>query len=90
MYHISKYILDRSVVDAFKRLLVIAIEVIIVAIIVNVIPSIEVTSYFTLVGQAIIVAVISFVIVITINCIVYKDNVKNVIGIAKNVLKKGK
>ena len=26
----------------------------------------------------------------TINCIVYKDNVKNVIGIAKNVLKKGK
>ena len=90
MYHTSKYILDRSVLYTFKRLLVIAIEVIIVAVITNVIPSINVTNYLTWIGQAIIVAVISSIVVITINCIVYRDNVKNVIGIVKNVLKRGK
>ena len=90
MYHTSKYILDRSVLYTFKRLLVIAIEVIIVAIIVNLIPSVNVTSYLTWIVQAVIVAVISSLVVIPINCMVYKENVKNVIGVAKNILKRGK
>lgn len=90
MYHTSKYILERSVLYTFKRLLVITIEVIIVAVIVNVIPSINVTNYLTWIVQAIIVAVISSIVVITINCLVYRDNVKNVVGIVKNVLKRGK
>ena len=90
MYHTSKYILERSIWYTFKRLLVIAIEVGIVAVLVNVIPSIEINGYKTWVLQAVIVGVISTIVVLTINCIVYKDNVKNVIGIAKKILKRGK
>ena len=90
MYHTSKYILDRSVLYTFKRLLVIAVEVIIVAIIVKLIPSINVTNYLEWAGQAIIVTAISAIVVIAINCVVYKENIKNVVGIARNVLKRGK
>lgn len=86
MYHTSKYILDRSVWYTFKRLAVIAIEVIIVAIIVNVIPNIEVTNYINWIIQAIIVAVISSMVVISINCIVYRENVKNVLETGKKLL----
>lgn len=90
MYHTSKYILERSAWYTFKRLFVIALEVGLVAVLVNVIPSIEVTGYVTWVLQAVIVAIISTIVVLTINCIVYRDNVKNVMGIAKNILKRGK
>lgn len=87
MYHTSKYILDRSIWYAFKRLAVIATEVIIVAIIVNVIPNIvEVTNYLNWIIQAIIVAVISSMVVISINCIVYRENVKNVLETGKKLL----
>lgn len=89
MYHTSKYILDRSVWYTFKRLLVITVEVVIIAIIVNIIPSISVTNYLNWVVQALIVTSIATIVVISINYTIYKENVENVIGIAKNVLKRG-
>lgn len=90
MYHTSKYILDRSVWYTFKRLIVITAEVLIIAVIVWLIPNVEVTNYLTWVLQAIIVAVISSIVVVTINCVIYKENVKNVIGIIKNILRRRK
>ena len=89
MYHSSKYILDRSFLYTLKRLFVIAIEVCVVTLIVNLIPSINITGYATWALQAVIVAVISAIVVVTINCIAYKDNVKNVLGMAKRGLKRG-
>ena len=86
MYHTSKYILDRSTLYTFKRLLIIAIEVILVVIIANLIPSINVINYITWVIQAIIIAVIASIVVITINCIVYKTDVKGVINIIKRII----
>ena len=90
LYYTSKYILDRDVWYSFKRLLVIAIEVVLVAIIVNLIPSVEINGYKTWLLQAVIVGIISSIVVLIINCIVYRDNVKNVLGIAKKILKRGK
>ena len=86
MYHSSKYILDRSIWYTLKRTLVIAIEIIIVAIIVNLIPNIEIINYLTWIIQAIIVFVASAIVVISINSIIYKENVKNIIEIIKNLL----
>lgn len=90
MYHTSKYILDRSAWYTFKRLIVITVEVLIIALLVWLIPNIEVTNYLTWILQAIIVAVISSIVVVTINCVIYKENVKNVIGIIKNLLHRRK
>lgn len=90
MYHTSKYILDRSVWYTFKRLLVITAEVLIIAVIVWLIPNVEVTNYLAWILQAIIVTAISAIVVLTINCVIYKENVKNVIGIIKNILHRRK
>lgn len=86
MYHTSKYILDRSVLYTFKRLIVIAIEVILVVIISNLIPSISVTNYITWAIQAVIIAIITLIVVITINCVVYKKDVKSLIEMIKRII----
>lgn len=88
MYHTSKYILDRSIWYTFKRLIIIAIEVIIVVIISSLIPSINITSYITWAMQAVIIAVIASIVVITINCLIYKDDVKGILNIIKRILKR--
>ena len=86
MYHTSKYILDRSVWYTFKRLIIIAIEVIIVVIISSLIPSIAVTNYITWAIQAVIIAVIASIVVITINCLIYREDVKGIINIMKRII----
>ena len=78
MYHTSKYILNRSLWYTFKRLFVIALEIGIISLIINNIPQMEIISYKIWILRAIIVTLISSVIVITINCILYRKNVKNV------------
>lgn len=86
MYHTSKYILDRSIWYTFKRLIIIAIEVIIVVIISSLIPSIGVINYITWAMQAIIIAVIASIVVITINCLIYREDVKGIIDIIKRIV----
>lgn len=90
MYHSSKYILKRNIWYTFKRLFVIAVEGGIVACIVNNMPLIEVTEYSTWAIQSFIVGMISAIVVLTINCIVYRENIKKIIEIAKNIFKKEK
>lgn len=90
MYHSSKYILDRSIVYTFKRLIIISLEVIIVAIIVKIIPLIAVTNYLTWIFQAIIVVSISLVIVLLINYIIYKENIKNSLEMIKTMINRKK
>ena len=85
MHHVSKYILNRSVWYTFKRLFVITIEIAIITIIVNIIPFAEVTGYLEWIIQALIVFIISSIVVIAINLIVYKDNVNNIIQKIKNL-----
>ena len=88
MYHTSKYILDRSIWYTFKRIFVIVFEICVIALIINVIPKVEILSYKTWIIKAIAVTSISALVVIITNCIVFKDNVKNVLE--KNILKKDK
>ena len=79
MYHCSKHILNRSVFYTFKRLFIIAVEVSIITLIVNIIPTIQITSYTNWILQACVVLVISIVVVLLINIIFYYDNFKNII-----------
>ena len=88
MYHCSKYILNRSVWYTFKRLFVIAFEIGILAVIINCLPKVEITNYQTWILLAIAITSISAIVVITINCLLYRDNVKNVLGIVKNFKRK--
>lgn len=85
MYHTAKYILKRSIWYTFKRLIVIAIEFIIILLIINNIPQIEITGYVQWIIQAVIVTIISAIVIISINCMVYKENIKNIIEKVKRI-----
>lgn len=84
MYYTSKYILDRNIWYTFKRLLVIAFEFLAIFFILNVIPQIHITNYLTWIMQAIVVVIISSMVVITTDCIVYKESIKDILKIIKN------
>lgn len=86
MHHTSKHILNRSTLYTFKRLLIIAIEVTLVVIISNIIPSINVVNYMTWAMQAVIIAVIASIVVIAINCLVYKEDVKGLVDMIKRII----
>ena len=72
MYHTSKYILNRSIWESFKRLIVIGLEVGVLALILNIIPKIEIVSYQTWALYSVAVASISAILVITTNCLIFK------------------
>lgn len=90
VYHTSKYILQRSIWVSVKRIIVIAIEVLLVILIVNVLPQIEVISYMTWVLQAIITAIVAIIVVIGINIIVFKEEAKGIIQIIKRIISRKK
>lgn len=64
MYHASKYILKRNLWYTFSKLLITLLEFVIVVLICNFIPKVEVTNYITWIIQAIIVTAISVCIVL--------------------------
>ena len=66
MYYTSKNILKRKVLYTYKRLLVIAIEIILIVLVINMIPRIEITSYLTWVIYGAIVFVIASLIVLSL------------------------
>lgn len=85
MYHTSKYILDRSFWYCFKRLIVIAVEVLVIILIINVIPKFSITGYIEWLVYGIVVFAISFVVITLVNMICYKENVRNVYNSVKNI-----
>lgn len=85
MYYTSKNILKRSVGYTFKRLLVIAIEIVLIVLIINVMPSIEITNYLTWAIYSLGVFAISSLIVFVIDWLVYKENIKTLIERIKNM-----
>lgn len=90
MYHSSKYILDRSILYTFKRLMIIALEIFLIITLNNIIPKMNITSYFEWILYAIIIAVISIIIVLAINSMIYKKDLKVLINIIKTNIKNKK
>lgn len=90
VYHTSKHVLERSIFASIKKILVIVIEVLLVALIANIIPQINVTSYTSWIMQALIILGIALIIVLGINVVVFRNEFKEILNIGKNILKKRK
>lgn len=83
MIHTSKYILNRDIKYCFKRIVWIVIEVGIITIVSAVLPSIEVTSYITWVLYASMIAIVSSIVTIVMNSVLYKNETKELIKMIK-------
>lgn len=88
MYHTSRYILERKQKENIKRIIILMLEtLIIVPIGFYISEFIEVDSYATWLKLAMIVGILSFIVVGTINTIMYTKDLKKLWNIAKRILK---
>lgn len=74
MCYASKHILQRSVWQVFKNVIVIAFEIVVISIIMNFIPEFEVYSYGTWVLKGVCVFGVSSAVVLSVNLFVHKNS----------------
>ena len=88
MYHTSKYILKRPKKQNIIRVLILAIQVVIIAPIeINIIQSIEFNSYFIWIIVAGIMCIVNFAIIGIINGIIYRKDLKDLWNMQKRIFK---
>lgn len=84
IYHTSKYILERSKWEALKKIALLIIEIIlIVPLGMYICSKYNIDSYITWCIMATIVAIIVAIIIITINGLMYRKDVKSILEILK-------
>lgn len=78
IYHSNKYILNRSIMKNNLKILIILIEVITVVLLSRIIPiKLVFNTYINWIIYAIIIFITASIVIIGINTIVYKDDMKN-------------
>lgn len=87
MYHTNKYILNREHKQSFIRVGIIVVETIVVVLLCGLIPNIEMTSYAEWIKYAIYVAIIALAVILPINLVIYKKDVKDLLKMIKNTIK---
>lgn len=80
----SKQILYRSLWQTIKNSIVIVLEIALISIIMNFIPKYEAYSYGTWAIKGLCVFIVSSIVVLMINWVVYKDSFKMIIAKIKN------
>lgn len=90
VYHANKYILERKQMESFIRFAIMIMQVVIVAIASKLLPVYQFTNYFTWVKYACIVFVLTLLVVLPINLIVYRKDTKQLLNIIKNTFMKRK
>ena len=84
IWYTNKNILKRSVLGSAKKILILAIETIIVVLVANCLPKIEIGSYLTWAIYAAEILAIAVVIVLPVNYLLFRNDFKEL----KNVLKR--
>lgn len=79
-YYTHKYILNRSIINFIKLMILIIIEFLIIIFIYSIMPKIIINNYFDWIMEAIILFIISSVIIILINSLFYREELKIIIN----------
>jgi len=87
MYHTNKYILEINIIKSIKKILIIVVEFIIIILITNFISLEYINSYLSWIVYAIIIFLLTSLITLSINYIVYKKEFKELFKIVKNIRK---
>lgn len=88
IYYTSKKILKRSIFISIKKIMIIVIESILIILIVNLMPKININSYFNWFSQAMITVIVAVVITCSINTLIYKEESKELMIIFKRSISK--
>ena len=89
VYHTNKYILKRKQSESAIRFGIIAVQVIVVTLLSKLLPTFEFTNYFIWIKYACMVLILTLMIVLPINLIVYRKDAKELLDIIKrNIFRK--
>lgn len=88
IYHTNKYILNRKFVISVKKILLVIFETAFVLFIIEFIPNFSGYTYISWVVYSMIILLITSIIVLPINIMIYKEEFKNLIYILKKIRKK--
>lgn len=86
--HTNKYILDRSNWESIKKIILVIIETIIICGICRYLPFMKTTNYLSWIVNATMVLVVAFTVTMTLNLLSFKNELKEVLIIVRNILKK--
>lgn len=87
VYHANKYILNRNIFESVKKIIIIIIEVLLIVFLSKYLPKINIISYLTWIEYALLVGILSVVIVLSVNIIIYRKEFKEMRNIFKNLFK---
>ena len=90
IYHTNKYILKRNIFNTLKKFFLIILETILIFMICRYLPYVKNSSYINWLVNALITGLVATVVVIVINTIVYKNNMKQFLNIIRFNLKRSK
>ena len=88
VYHANKYVLERSIFESVKKILLVIIETILIVFTCNCLQFIENTGYISWIVNAIIVFIIASIITLSINCIFYRKEFNEVKILIRRVFNK--
>jgi len=88
--YVSKNIVQRSIWLFVKRVIMSGICVLLTIVIFSIIPFVDANSYITWALNAVIVAVIAFIMVLSVEVVFYHDDLMRLLKMIKGVLKKRK
>ena len=87
VYHTNKYILNRNIFESVKKIIIIIIEVLLIVFLSKYLPKINIISYLTWIEYALLVGILSVVIVLSVNIVIYRKEFKEMRNIFKNLFK---
>lgn len=90
IYHTNKYILDRSIWESIKKIILVIVETIVIILICKYLPYVDNTNYINWLVNAIMVGIVASLVTFISNYAFYKNEIKEVIKIFKNILNKKK
>ena len=88
VYHTNKYILERNQKGSIIRFGIIAVQVIVVTLLSKLLPTFEFTNYFIWIKYACMVLILTLIIVLPINLIIYKKDMNDLLKILKTSIRK--
>lgn len=87
IYHTNRFILNRSVLVSIKKIMFLIIETLLIVLFAHFIPMPSMDSYLNWIMYAIEVFVIAVFVVLSINCLLYKNDFKELGRTVKKLLR---
>ena len=88
IYHTNKYILERSIWESIKKILLVIIETIIIVFVCKYIPFVDNINYINWIINAFMVIMVASIITMLLNFILFKKEFKNIIDLFNGLFRR--